>query len=350
MINKNLILNIFLFVVVMISVPSCGEPGPPMPEKHIVTTQTLSGASWPLFIGVEGGYFDKYGLDVELKFGRHPAGIAGVSSGDVLAINMGLDTALAAASKGDKLVMVGSPLNIGSFVIMGSKDIKDVKELVNKRIAIGRVGDPPYHYILALFKAIGLPTDNIEWIPAGGAATRMVAMTMGSADAALLTAPTYYKLIDEGYPVLVNMADHPEVVVAQAYIFHRDVLENRSELAENFMKAVIEATHRFYTDKTFAMEAMRRHTSVKDDPTLGLVYDDYYTGEKLEKIPFVRQAAIEAVVERNSDRLPGLKDVDFSNILFENILEKLADDGFFEQIYGPDINPELEKIRAAAAR
>ncbi len=340
----------FLFTVLAGVVLSCGEPVTPETEKHVISTQTLSGASWPLFIGVEGGYFKKYGLDVELTFGRHPAGIAGVSSGDVLVVNMGLDTALAAASKGDKLVLAGSPINIGSFVIIGSKNMASADDLVGKRIAIGRVGDPPYHYTLALFKSLGISTDQIEWIPSGGAATRMVTMTRGAADAALLTAPTYYRLVDEGYPILINMADHPDVVVAQAYIFNREVLENRPELAENFMKAVIDATQRFYTDRAFAMEAMRRHTSVKDEETLGKVYDDYFAGEKLERVPFVRQAAVDAVVERNSERLPEMKDIDFSKMLYEDILEKLAEEGYFQEVYGPSINTELADVRAAAAR
>ncbi|HIG45425.1 MAG TPA: hypothetical protein EYQ20_02995 [candidate division Zixibacteria bacterium] len=338
-----------LFCLLMVlSALSCSESNGP--EKYIVTTQALSGASWPLFIGVEGGYFDKYGLDVDLRFGRHPAGIAGVSSGDVLTINIGLDTGLAAASKGKRLVMVGSPVNVGTFVLMGTKETQDVKELADKRIAIGRVGDPPYHYTLALFKHLGIRTDNIKWIPSGGAPTRMVTMINGAADAALLTAPTYYKLIEEGYPVLVNMSDYPEVIIAQAYMFHRDMLENKPDVVENFMKAVIDATHRFYTDKPFAMEAMRQHTNVKDDVTLSQVYDDYFAIEQLERIPYIRQDAIESVVERNSERLPELKDMDFSDMLFSSVLDKLAEEGFFEEIYGPDIKKELKEAQAAAAR
>ena len=341
--GKSLLLLYSMFLIM-----SCGQREGS--EKYVVTSQALSGASWPLFIGVEGGYFEKYGLDVELKYSRHPAGIAGVSSGDVLTINIGLDTGIAAASKGDRLVLVGSPVNLGTFVLIGTKDIKDVKELADKRIAIGRVGDPPYHYTLALFKSLGISTENIEWIPSGGAATRMVAVTRGGADAALLTAPTYYRLIEEGYPVLVNMSDHPEVVIAQGYLFNRDVLDNEPEVAENFMKAVIDATQRFYTDKSFSMEAMRRHTNVKDDATLSQVYDDYRTIGQLERIPFVRQAAIEAVIERNSERMPELKDFDYSSMLVVDVLEKLVEERFFEHIYGPSIKDELEKVRAAAAR
>ena len=42
--------------------------------------------------------------------------------------------------------------------------------------------------------------------------------------------------------------------------------------------------------------------------------------------------------------------MDFSDMLFDNVLDKLAEEGFFEEIYGPDIKKELEEVQAAAAR
>src|SRR5437773_892044 len=51
-------------------------------QKITINFPTRSGASWPLFIAKEGGYYQKYGLDVELVFAGHPAGIAMVVSGE----------------------------------------------------------------------------------------------------------------------------------------------------------------------------------------------------------------------------------------------------------------------------
>ena len=45
------------------------------PQKITINFPTRSGASWPLFIAKEGGYYQKYGLDVNLAFATHPAGI-----------------------------------------------------------------------------------------------------------------------------------------------------------------------------------------------------------------------------------------------------------------------------------
>jgi ABC-type nitrate/sulfonate/bicarbonate transport system substrate-binding protein len=45
-------------------------------QKITINFPTRSGASWPLFMAKEGGYYQKYGLDVDLVFAGHPGGIA----------------------------------------------------------------------------------------------------------------------------------------------------------------------------------------------------------------------------------------------------------------------------------
>ena len=51
-------------------------------QKTAINFPTRSGASWPMFIAKEGGYYQKYGLDANLVFAGHPAGIAMVVSGE----------------------------------------------------------------------------------------------------------------------------------------------------------------------------------------------------------------------------------------------------------------------------
>ena len=52
------------------------------PQRITINYPTRSGASWPLFIAKEGGYYQKYGLDANLVFANHPAGVAMVIAGE----------------------------------------------------------------------------------------------------------------------------------------------------------------------------------------------------------------------------------------------------------------------------
>ena len=51
-------------------------------QKITLIYPNRSGSQWPLFLAKEGGYYQKYGLDVDLKFVVHPGSIAALVSGE----------------------------------------------------------------------------------------------------------------------------------------------------------------------------------------------------------------------------------------------------------------------------
>ncbi len=66
-------------------------------QKVTINYPTRSGASWPMYIAKEGGYYQKYGLDVDLQFGVHPAGVAMLTSGQAVMVNHSLEQGMVAS-------------------------------------------------------------------------------------------------------------------------------------------------------------------------------------------------------------------------------------------------------------
>src|SRR5258708_31594772 len=177
-------------------------------QKVTINYPNRSGSNWPLFIAKDGGYYQKYGLDVTLVFGVHPAGIAMLVNGEGQMVNSSLEQLMQAAMRDGSLVITGSSLNRGMFALMANKDIPNVKALKGKRIAIGQIGDAPYGYLIALLGKSGLTSRDVEWIPVGtDVSGRAAALQSGRADATLLTAPAYFKVEEAGYKTLANLAD-----------------------------------------------------------------------------------------------------------------------------------------------
>src|SRR5438093_6146782 len=99
-------------------------------QKIAINFPTRSGASWPMFMAKEGGYYQKYGLDVNLVFGAGTIGVAMIASGEAAMTNSSMEQALQASSRDPgSLVMMGSTLNRGQFALMAAKGIGNVKEL-----------------------------------------------------------------------------------------------------------------------------------------------------------------------------------------------------------------------------
>src|SRR3984885_15786437 len=81
---------------------------PPL-QKIVINYPTRTGQIWPLYLAKEGGYYQKYGYDVSLVFGVHPAGIAMIVGGEAAMTAYTLEQAMIASSKDGSLVALGSP-------------------------------------------------------------------------------------------------------------------------------------------------------------------------------------------------------------------------------------------------
>src|SRR5215208_1422492 len=121
----------------LVSLPSWRRAGvQAQAQKIVINYPTRSGASWPLYLAKQGGYYQKQGLDVDLQFGVHPTGIAMLTSGQAVMVNHSLEQAMVASGRGASFSLVGSPSNRGIFALMAQKAFTSPKELKGKRIAI----------------------------------------------------------------------------------------------------------------------------------------------------------------------------------------------------------------------
>ena len=58
-------------------------------QKVVAMVGARSGASWPLWLAKDGGYYQKHGLDVELVYAVHPAPMAAVIRGQAVNVDGG---------------------------------------------------------------------------------------------------------------------------------------------------------------------------------------------------------------------------------------------------------------------
>jgi ABC-type nitrate/sulfonate/bicarbonate transport system substrate-binding protein len=308
-----------------------------------------SGASWPMWMAQDGGYYRKYGLDVELVFGVHPAPIAAVISGNAAMTPAGADPALLSVSKDTSLVLLGSYLNKGSFALVAAKNINQINQLAGKRVGVGRVGDPPYHFTLAVLRKHGINPKEVQWLSVGvDAAARAASLYSGQIDATLITAPAYFRLEAAGFPVLALLSDYDDIYVSTYYLFRRETVVTNRSVAEGFIKGHAEAIKRFYDDRSFAMQVMMKYGGARDREDAGRVYNLFAKSRMFEPIPYVLKGSVEGVVERQRQEQPYLKDFDFSKSIDNSLVDQLVKEGFFERVFGPAIKDEQQKKQALA--
>jgi len=310
-------------------------------QKMVIAYPTITMASWPFWIAQHGGYYAQHGLASELKYVMQVA-LASVLSGDSHVTSSSLEQVLAASLRDPALVMCGSPLSLGSFALVAANGIRTVADLRGKRVGVARVGDTPYYYTLELLNKFGLTAAQVQWVATGMDPTARASMLAnGQLDAALLTAPAYYKLLDTGrFNEVTNLMQHPDIPVTTVYVMRQNVLTANPQLAENLIKANAQAIKRFYEDKAFAIETYRRHDTTSDAATVGRIYDRCFENRAFERIPIVRRSTLDAAVRRMQHSLPAIKDFEFAKVVDNRIVRRLAASGWFEQLYGSQIVDE----------
>ena len=311
-------------------------------QKITINFPTRSGASWPLFLAKEGGYYQKYGLDVELVFAGHPGGIAMVVSGEAQMSSYNLESVMQASVRDAPFTIVGSSVNRAFFVLMSRADIAGVKDLKGKRVAVSQIGDPPYNYASAYLKKFGLQARDVEWVAVGTDANgRAAALAAGRADATLLTPPAYFKLEEAGFKSLGNLADHDDIFASTTYLLKKSTVTDNPKLPELLIKAHAEAIKRFYDDKAFAVRAYQVYDK-QSTADVERFYDGYAKANLLERIPYALAGALQSVIDQQADpRMAAqMKAFDFHKVIDNSIVGRLVKDGYFEQLFGPGIKAE----------
>jgi ABC-type nitrate/sulfonate/bicarbonate transport system substrate-binding protein len=325
----------------------------PAQQKITINYPNRSGSNWPLFLAKDGGYYQKYGLDVTLTFGVMPAGVAMLTNGEAQMVNSSLEQMMQAASADGSMVLVGSSLNRGMFALMAAKNIGGIKDLKGKRIAIGQVGDAPYGYLLALLAKSGMSARDVNWVPVGTDVNgRAAALVGGRVEATLLTAPAYFKVEEQGFKTLANLADHPEIFASTAYLMKKSVVAADPKLPEKLIQAQAEAIKRFYEDKAFAVQTFLQYDKAAQADEVARVYDLYAKPQAFERVPFVLAPAVKSVIDQQSDPqiAAKMKAYDFHKVIDNSYVERLVKDGFFEKTFGAGIKTEEDRKAKSAFR
>jgi ABC-type nitrate/sulfonate/bicarbonate transport system substrate-binding protein len=342
-----------LILLVMAAVAILGSRPVAQPlQKVTINYPTRSGASWPLYIAKDGGYYQKQGLDVDLQFGVHPTGVAMLTSGQAVMVNHSLEQGMVASSRdASAFVLTGSSSNKGVFALMGHSGLSSPKELRGRRIAVGALGDAPYNYTVALLGTYGIGPRDVNWVQVGADVSgRATALTANRADATLLTAPNYFRLEEQGYKNLANLADH-NVFAATVYLFSRPAVAKSSRLPEQIAKAHAEAIKRFYDDKAFAVKSYIAYDK-QPEADVSRIYDIYHKGNIFERVPYVMAEAVSAIIRQQVDQriAADFKAFDFRKAIDNSTTERLVKEGYFRQLFGPDVAAEEQRKSKLAFR
>lgn len=241
-------------------------------RKITVGVPVLDVTQSALYVARDRGYFQKEGLDVELILMRGSVANQALIAGDVEFTTVPT-AGLQAALQGAPLKVVLSTFHKPMFWLYSRPEIRAVKELSGKKVAVSSLGAAGDSALRELIKKNGMDENReVAILAIGTTATRLGALSTGVVDAAMMTFPHNITAAESGYRELVSFIAS-EIIQLQGAIVTRDAfLTSEPGVVEKFLRATIKAIIYYSTNRAGAAPILARNARSSESLALK-VYD-----------------------------------------------------------------------------
>ena len=241
-------------------------------RKVTVGVPVLDVTQSALYVARDRGYYQKEGLEVDLILMR-----GGVANQALIAGNVEFTTVptagLQAALQGAPLKVVLSTFHKPMFWLYSRPEIRSVKDLSGKKVAVSSLGAAGDSALRELIKRNGMDENrDVAILAIGTTATRLGALSTGVVDGAMMTFPHTITAADSGFRELVSFIAS-DIIQLQGAIVTRDaLLRSEPGVVEKFLRATIKGIIYYSTNRSGAVPILARN--VKSQESLAMkIYD-----------------------------------------------------------------------------
>lgn len=259
---------VFLLILLMI----CGPTNAAYARRVSIGVPVLDVTQSAVYVARDRGYYQKEGLEVDLILIR-----GGVANQALIAGNVEFTTVptagLQAAIQGAPLKVVLSTFHKPMFWLYSRPEIRSIKDLSGKKVAVSSLGAAGDSALRELIKKNGMDENrDITILALGTTGTRLGALASRVVDGAMLTFPHTVTAAEQGFRELVSFIAS-DIIQLQGAIVTRDVLLHSDPLlAEKFLRATIRGAVYYSTNRSGAVRILARNAQSSED-LAGKIYD-----------------------------------------------------------------------------
>ncbi len=218
-----------------------------------------------LFVARDRGYFQKEGLDVELILMR-----GGVANQALIGGNVEFTTVptagLQAALQGAPLKVVLTTFHKPMFWLYARPEIRGVKDLHNKKVAVSSLGAAGDSALRELIRKNGMDENrDVAVLAIGTTATRLGALASGVVDAAMMTFPHNITAAESGFRELVSFIASDIIQLQGAIVTREALLNAEPALAEKFLRATIRGILYYSQNRNGTIPILARNMKTQEN-------------------------------------------------------------------------------------
>jgi ABC-type nitrate/sulfonate/bicarbonate transport system substrate-binding protein len=279
-----------------------GLAGQPARAAETVILGSVGSAStnlWPVYIGINKGFFAAEDVKIDLVFAQSNAGVnQQLAAGSVnFAINTGLVDPIRAIEKGAPVAIVRIEVQGPPYILLGRSTVKSMKDLRGKTISLGGAKDITRIFVERMLATEGIKPGEFDMVFAGATSARFAALQSGAVDAAILAPPFSFRAEAAGFTNLGLTIDYVKDLPFAGTVVNRSWAAANKRTAEKVL-AVYNKSIAWFHDPQNRAEAVKIMIDVSkmqaDDVEKS--YDFLQRGKFLEPTGKVSRAKLAALV------------------------------------------------------
>jgi len=250
-------------------------------------------------IGKEKGFHQADGLDVEFVVLPGDTDVMkAIVAGATETVEITPASPLVAIEKGAKLKIVASFMPGLNYVLYSKKDIKDLKDLYGRTVAVTAPNSFPELLLRSAMQRQGLDPTKVHLVQAGGDPDRVKALLAGKVDAAVAAMEFLRQVERADRKLLVDFAEVLPEWTRNVVVTTDQVIKERPDHLRRFLLAKARGIRYTLENRDDTITIMAR-VSKQERSEVEWVYDWFVRRKLMQPNGYVSPAALNWMQELN---------------------------------------------------
>lgn len=289
-----------------------------------------SGLMAPLWLAQDKGLFVRYGLAVDLKYIASGTATQALLSGSLDIVNPGGEI-LEARLNGEKVVYIAAISNHAMLSLYSRPEILTLSDLRGRSLGVTQPGSTGEIAARLLLREEGMSSGKEVRITYLRSVTQVLAaMSQGTIDAGIFSAPTTLKARQAGLRELVNIAKRNISMIHAALASTQGFLTDHPDRVRRFLQGYVEGIKIARSEPEETKRVIGKYTRTSNPEDLEETYRTFHSA--WEKVPYVSAAAVQTLLDFAIN--PKARMTRPEELIDNAILRSLEGSGFIERLYG----------------
>ncbi|MDP9130419.1 MAG: ABC transporter substrate-binding protein, partial [Candidatus Binatota bacterium] len=222
-------------------------------------------------------------MDVQLIYmNSGSTAVAAMLSGDTPISQTAGPGVINATMNGSDTVMIAGGNVTLDYWMLSRPEIKTAEQLKGGAVAISRFGSASDFIVRYALQRLGLvPVKDVAILQVGSLTERLAAMETKRVQATVLAPPAMYQAQMRGFNLLADISALGLPYQATGVATTRKFIRDRTDVVRRYIKAHVEAVHRFKTDRETSMKVLAKSLAISDKQLLERTYEGAIAEHKL---------------------------------------------------------------------